>query len=62
VSDGLNLFDTKGEDKTRVRYHNYTVVENTIQVATLKYEIIGSSLDFNNWHSTGECHKFGEYY
>jgi hypothetical protein len=62
VSDGLNLFDTKGEDKTRVRYHNYTVVENMIQVATLKYEIIGSSLDFNNWHSTGEYHKFGEYY
>jgi arylsulfatase A-like enzyme len=61
-SDGLNLLDTKGEDKTRVRYHNYTVVENTIQVATLKYEIIGSSLDFNNWHSTGEYHMFGKYY
>jgi hypothetical protein len=62
VSDGLNLFDTKCEDKTRIRYHNYTVVENTIQVATLKYEIIGSSLDFNNWHSTGVYHMFGKYY
>jgi hypothetical protein len=59
---GLDLFDTKGLDRTRTRIHYFTVVENTKQTKTLTYEIIGSSLDFNNWHSTGEYHMFGKYY
>ncbi|MEE1255071.1 MAG: hypothetical protein UHN47_00950 [Lachnospiraceae bacterium] len=59
---GINLFLAQDADKSRVRYHYYTVVENGIQTKARTYEINGSSLDFNNWNATDEYHEFGEYY
>lgn len=59
---GINLFSTQDEDKSRVRYHYYTIVENGIQTKARIYEINGNSLDFGNWYATDEYHEFGEYY
>lgn len=59
---GMDLLDTHGMDKEQVRYHYYSVVENTIQTKARTYKITGSSLDFNNWEATDEYHEFGEYY
>ena len=55
---GLDLLHTNGEDKLRKLYHYYAVVENTLQTKNRTYEIIGSSLDFNNWKETDEYHEF----
>lgn len=55
--------DLTGEvDNNRIRYHYFAVVEDTNQTGTLKYEVDGSSRDFNSWKNTGEYHKFGEHY
>lgn len=58
---GLDLLHTNGEDKLRKRYHYYAVVENSLQTKNRTYEIIGSSLDFNNWNATDEYHEFMYY-
>ncbi|MCM1182516.1 MAG: sulfatase-like hydrolase/transferase [Roseburia sp.] len=58
---GLNLSDTRGADKERVRYHYYTVVEDTVQTKVRTYKITGSSLDFKNWEATEEYREFGKY-
>lgn len=58
---GINLFDTKGHDKERKRYHYYTVVENGEQTKLRTYVIDGSSLDFQNWYATDEYKEFRYY-
>lgn len=58
---GIDLFDDSIDDVDRVRYHYYTVVENTEQTKTRTYEIKGSSLDFANWSATDEYHEFVYY-
>ncbi len=58
VDMGIDLLDPSIDDKDRVRYHYYTVVENTEQTKTRTYEIKGSSLDFANWIATEEYHEF----
>ena len=55
---GINLFDVSIDYTDRVRYHYYTVVENTEQTKTRTYEIKGSSLDFANWSATDEYNEF----
>lgn len=55
---GIDLLNTNGEDKERKRYHYYAVVENTLQTKDRTYEIVGSSLDFQNWRATDEYHEF----
>lgn len=62
TGEGMNLLDTQGADKERVRYHYYSVVENTIQTKARTYKITGNSLDFKNWEATDEYHEFGQYY
>lgn len=59
---GINLLEAQGADKERVRYHYYSVVENTIQTKARAYKITGDSLDFKNWEATDEYHEFGKYY
>ena len=59
---GINLLDTKGQDKMRVRYHYYAVVEKSIQDKAKVYKIIGNSRDFSNWEDTGKYREFGEFY
>ena len=60
--NGVGCDLTKGVDDNRVRYHYFAVVEDTNQTGTLKYEIDGSSNEFDSWKNIGEYHKFGEYY
>lgn len=55
---GENLLDTQAGCGNRIRYHYYTVVENTKQTKTRTYEIKGSSLDFANWSATDEYKEF----
>ena len=55
---GANLFDASIDYTNRVRYHYYTVVEDTEQTKTRTYEIKGSSLDFENWSATDEYNEF----
>lgn len=55
---GADLFDASIDYTDRVRYHYYTVVENTEQTKTRTYEIKGSSLDFDNWTATNEYNEF----
>lgn len=62
INWGMDLLDTRGMDKERVRYHYYTVVENTVQTKVRTYKITGSSLDFNNWEATDEYREFGKYH
>lgn len=58
--NGVNLREVVSND--RIRYHYFAVVEDTKQTGTLKYEINGSSRNFDCWENTGEYHKFGDYY
>lgn len=62
VDGGLDLFSADGLNKERVRYHYYTVVEDNVQTHMCEYEIKGSSLNFDNWYTTGEYKDFGIYY
>lgn len=55
---GIDLFDVSIDAADRVRYHYYTVVENTEQTKTRTYEIRGNSLDFENWSATDEYKEF----
>lgn len=59
---GIDLLNPAGKDKTRIRYHYHTVVENGIQTKTRRYDIIGNSRYFENWIATDNYHKFGEFY
>ena len=60
-NEGMDLFSVNGNDKERIRYHYYTVVEDTTQTKIRDYEIKGCSLDFDSWDATEKYHEFGEY-
>lgn len=55
---GINLFSDEAENKDRIRFHYFHVVDKTVQKFTRTYEIKGNSLDFNNWIETDEYHDF----